>query len=592
MRSSLMIVGAVLLGLFLAVWVVTCPGCGGGGGGGNGVGGGNNGGGTGDTASLTENRVELIAAQAKMQQALIDMAELAIDRSGGGQIDTSIVLSEADTRLAVGFMNTYMKEGARALVLADEMLDIVSQVSPSGVSTTGIGWLNPIGEEALKQVQEIHDAALDLAASIFQYASACGNASGSPALNVSALLQAEDDKNEAIKKFNDSMKPDVQGTIKGWVTTLLPGLSVAFQVWDKVAQATGFVERLNTISVLLTGKPLRPTVDSGQTEIIMVRAPDGAGGLAVENALPSDDRIKCFWSPDATDTELPIPSPGEAMQNVVYLANEDVDVLPMEAQKVPSVPPDVLLGSLWQTAYETLRRAAIIASDMGVDSVISISGDKVEMIPRLVDALAIQADLTDGGGYWPWTSTLGDLTTVTPTLYSTEFGVDQSHTYQVGAQVGYELNIAAPSPPPGPEPPHPGDLTGTWISSLPGRGVEYRTKPDPDVLLPGNGSGDCHWRGDVQLKLTQTGNVLTGTGGVLSDEFVSGPGYACLPVPFPSPPPPIANGSVSGTRLTFQTPGFTWEGNFTTDTMSGTVSGRSGTFYAAAEGEFHLSRKR
>ena len=55
-------------------------------------------------------------------EASIEVSATPTEEEGGG-IDTSIVLSDEDTRFAIGYINTYMKESARGLILSNEMLD-------------------------------------------------------------------------------------------------------------------------------------------------------------------------------------------------------------------------------------------------------------------------------------------------------------------------------------------------------------------------------------------------------------------------------------------------------------------------------------
>jgi hypothetical protein len=118
------------------------------------------------------------------------------------------------------------------------------------------------------------------------------------------------------------------------------------------------------------------------------------------------------------------------------------------------------------------------------------------------------------------------------------------------------------------------DLTGTWRSGLPGRALEWTTD--------GGALGDNVYRANVELVLTQSGDVLTGTSRVFNKVLVSG----WLPMPSDPGPMTISGGTVSGSTCTFSGSGFIWEGNFTTDIMSGTVSGTS-----VLAGEFHLVRQ-
>src|SRR3972149_2638245 len=100
------------------------------------------------------------------------------------------------------------------------------------------------------------------------------------------------------------------------------------------------------------------------------------------------------------------------------------------------------------------------------------------------------------------------------------------------------------------------DLTGTWVSSLKGKGMElYGSFP-----LGGAGTAVVYQNSDVTLKITS-----------------------------------VSGNTASGSRLDFGTVSaggatVTMQGNFTTDLISGTMTMTSA--YGVIKGEFHLIRKK
>lgn len=140
------------------------------------------------------------------------------------------------------------------------------------------------------------------------------------------------------------------------------------------------------------------------------------------------------------------------------------------------------------------------------------------------------------------------------------------------------------------------DLTGTWVSSIQGKGFQlYGEFPT------GAGTTVVYQNSDVTLKITSvSGNTAGGTityTNLCTWGSVTVPGYGSV-----STPETCTNTGalaiqirVSGSRLDFGTISaagatVTMQGNFTTDLMSGTMTMTSA--YGIIKGEFHLNRQR
>ena len=129
------------------------------------------------------------------------------------------------------------------------------------------------------------------------------------------------------------------------------------------------------------------------------------------------------------------------------------------------------------------------------------------------------------------------------------------------------------------------DLTGTWRSaSLKYGGLYYQL---------GDVNPDCRFEYDVELKLTQKGNTLTGTMRVYNGEaiaLIDRP--VCKPGPLPDEMISIT-GTIAGLDLQFKAKNLVFKATkLTSDFMQGTISSppSSGAPHGY-KGEFHLERR-
>ncbi|KRT67430.1 MAG: hypothetical protein XU08_C0003G0106 [candidate division WWE3 bacterium CSP1-7] len=141
------------------------------------------------------------------------------------------------------------------------------------------------------------------------------------------------------------------------------------------------------------------------------------------------------------------------------------------------------------------------------------------------------------------------------------------------------------------------DLTGTWVSSLKGKGMElYGSFP-----LGGAGTAVVYQNSDVTLKITSvSGNTASGTITYTNlctwgSTTVTGYGAISTPKTCVNVGATPISIRVSGSRLDFGTVSaggatVTMQGNFTTDLISGTMTMTSA--YGVIKGEFHLIRKK
>lgn len=142
------------------------------------------------------------------------------------------------------------------------------------------------------------------------------------------------------------------------------------------------------------------------------------------------------------------------------------------------------------------------------------------------------------------------------------------------------------------------DLRGTWRSSLQGKGLQLYGQ-----FNTGPGKTSVYEDGDIELIInTMEGNTATGTiqyTNLCSWGGTSVPGFGNVAVPrhcvndSGAMPTQIR---VSSSHLDFGTvaaagANFTMQGNYTTDIISGTMSGTVPP-YGVLKGEFHLNRMR
>jgi len=136
------------------------------------------------------------------------------------------------------------------------------------------------------------------------------------------------------------------------------------------------------------------------------------------------------------------------------------------------------------------------------------------------------------------------------------------------------------------EKPTPSGLTGEWVSKITGKGIVWTEESQ---------FATCKYAGDVELKLTQKGNVLTGSARWVSRKLEEGDSMLCPVAPLAReigtgeiPWEAIRSGTVSASNVTFEVLGFTWEGTFITDRINGRIyEGR----IIPKKGSFDLKRK-
>ena len=157
-------------------------------------------------------------------------------------------------------------------------------------------------------------------------------------------------------------------------------------------------------------------------------------------------------------------------------------------------------------------------------------------------------------------------------------------------------DIITPGPPIGDLTPAR-DLTGTWVSSIKGKGFELYGK----FPLAGAGTAVVYENSDVTMKIDSvSGNTVSGTityTNMCAWGSTTVPGYGTISTPKTCSNAGAAPISirVSGSRLDFGTVSaggatVTMQGNFTTDLISGTMTMTSP--YGIIKGEFHLIRKK
>lgn len=157
-------------------------------------------------------------------------------------------------------------------------------------------------------------------------------------------------------------------------------------------------------------------------------------------------------------------------------------------------------------------------------------------------------------------------------------------------------DIITPGPPIGDLTPTR-DLTGTWVSSIKGKGFELYGK----FPLAGAGTAVVYETSDVTLKITSvSGNTAKGTITYTNmcawgSTTVSGYGTISTPKTCANAGSSPISIRVSGSRLDFGTVSaagatVTMQGNYTTDLISGTMTMTS--TYGIIKGEFHLIRKK
>ncbi len=141
------------------------------------------------------------------------------------------------------------------------------------------------------------------------------------------------------------------------------------------------------------------------------------------------------------------------------------------------------------------------------------------------------------------------------------------------------------------------DLTGTWVSSIKGKGFELYGK----FPIAGAGTAVVYESSDVTLKITSvSGNTAKGTITYTNlctwgSTTVSGYGTISTPKTCVNAGSSPISIRVSGSRLDFGTASaggatVTMQGNFTTDLISGTMTMTSP--YGTIKGEFHLIRSK
>jgi len=156
-------------------------------------------------------------------------------------------------------------------------------------------------------------------------------------------------------------------------------------------------------------------------------------------------------------------------------------------------------------------------------------------------------------------------------------------------------DIITPSPPIGNLTPAR-DLTGTWVSSLRGKGIQLYGK-----FPTAGGTAVVYEDSDITLKINSvSGNTATGTIAYSNmcswgSITVSGFGKVSTPKTCMNFGAQAINIRVSGSRLDFGTASaagatVTMQGSYTTDIMSGTMTMTSS--YGLIKGEFHLIRKK
>ncbi len=132
----------------------------------------------------------------------------------------------------------------------------------------------------------------------------------------------------------------------------------------------------------------------------------------------------------------------------------------------------------------------------------------------------------------------------------------------------------------------PSGLAGEWVSGVAGKGIVWTEESQ---------FATCKYAGDVELKLTQKGNVLTGSARWVSRKLEEGDSMLCPVAPLAReigtgeiPWEAIRSGTVSASNVTFEVLGFTWEGTFTTDRINGRIYGGR---IIPKKGSFDLKRK-
>ncbi len=142
------------------------------------------------------------------------------------------------------------------------------------------------------------------------------------------------------------------------------------------------------------------------------------------------------------------------------------------------------------------------------------------------------------------------------------------------------------------------DLRGTWISSLKGKGMQTYSQ-----FKTGPGTTQIYQEADIELIIKSiSGNTASGTLryiNLCTWGRTTAPKIPTINMPkqcVSTPASPIGI-RVSGTRLDFGSvnagggANFSMQGNYTTDLISGTMTGNVPP-YGVVKGEFHLMRAR
>ncbi|HSD12390.1 MAG TPA: hypothetical protein VLC10_02420, partial [Patescibacteria group bacterium] len=144
------------------------------------------------------------------------------------------------------------------------------------------------------------------------------------------------------------------------------------------------------------------------------------------------------------------------------------------------------------------------------------------------------------------------------------------------------------------------DLQGTWISSLPGKGIQVYGK-----FVTGQATTTAYEHGDMELVIDSVTNNIASGKVRYTNLCVSGQTVAPKPVGTVSLPEQCIKDTgynpitmrVSGSHLDFVPAAvsgatITMQGNFTTDIMSGTATVIMPAYGGGLKGEFHLNRRR
>ncbi len=385
------------------------------------------------------------------------MAEFLL-KMGTNQSTTNLSLSDAETQQAIGYINTCMKENSRILVLSDEMLETISELETcTNGGTRAPGWLDDF-----KGVVEIfEEKVLPSIGKRYEFAhkaaDICASTDTAQAYEhlISESEQPDKDLYASLKEKITGVPSDIRSAISNIASEYLPTIPGWGKSAIDVAQAyhtsqggtsvIGSVDRIGSIYELAELNQdwdvQRSMYDSTQLCYCSIDPPPEGGDLIVQHSKPSPEPVT-YEIGTAEEIGLPTPSPANAEENVEDFVNNDVDLFPLDWSRVSSTSISVLLGSICAMADDLVLRAAEIAQEAGVR--LTITEDLVTYTPDMVDSFAIPAEYISDESIWQWTSGLGDLGDLTVTVYGTEFGIDQTLSYEL-IDGTYQLDIDLPS---------------------------------------------------------------------------------------------------------------------------------------------------